>query len=95
MAATDPVAFADEAGKRTMVYVNGPDNKRNSFDLSTGKRTEFAPTLASTALAADAVPDTVLDPATGHPVTFVRDVNNTLWSVDPLGRGLGPRPRLS
>ncbi|MFG2919582.1 trypsin-like serine protease [Kitasatospora sp. NPDC048298] len=87
LAATDPVAFADEAGKRTVVYVNGPDSKLNSIDVSTGERTEFVLTPAQTAMAADAVPQTVLDPATGHPVTYVRDVNNTLWSVDPLGPG--------
>ncbi|MET8545034.1 trypsin-like serine protease [Kitasatospora sp. NPDC004799] len=86
-AATDPVAVADEAGKRTVVYVNGPNNRLNSLDFSTGKWTEFALTPAGTALAADAVPQTVVDPATGHPVTYVRDVNNTLWSVDPLGPG--------
>ncbi|MEU1289836.1 trypsin-like serine protease [Kitasatospora sp. NPDC005856] len=88
-AATDPVAVADKSGNRTVVYVNGPDSRLNSLDFSTGTWTEFVLTPAGTALAADAVPHTVVDPATGHPVTYVRDVNGTLWSVDPLGPGWG------
>ncbi|MFJ9460015.1 hypothetical protein ACIRST_33715, partial [Kitasatospora sp. NPDC101447] len=32
-------------------------------------------------------PSTVVDPATGHLVTYVRDSNNHLWSVDPQGPG--------
>ncbi|WP_051829606.1 trypsin-like serine protease [Streptomyces novaecaesareae] len=87
MAATDPVAVADQAGKRTVVYVNGPNNRLNSLDFSTGKWTEFIPTPAGTALAADAVPQTVVDPVGKHLVTFVRDGNGTLWSVDPQGPG--------
>ncbi|MFD0412005.1 trypsin-like serine protease [Kitasatospora sp. NPDC127116] len=80
VAATDPVAFADEAGKRTVVYVNGPDYKLNALDFSTGTLTPFARTLAG-----DSVPHTVLDPVTKHPVTYVRDSGNTLWSFDPAG----------
>ncbi|MFJ6383632.1 trypsin-like serine protease [Kitasatospora sp. NPDC092039] len=87
MAATDPVAVADKDGNRTVVYVNGPNNRLHALDFSTGTWTEFDPTPAGTELAADAVPQTVLDPATKHLVTYVRDVNNTLWSVDPQGPG--------
>ncbi|MFJ6777075.1 trypsin-like serine protease, partial [Kitasatospora sp. NPDC091257] len=87
MAATDPVAIADKTGNRTVVYVNGPSNRLNSLDFSTGTWTEFLLTPSGTALAADAVPQTVVDPATEHLVTYVRDVNNTLWSVDPQGPG--------
>ncbi|MFJ9461720.1 hypothetical protein ACIRST_42455, partial [Kitasatospora sp. NPDC101447] len=32
-------------------------------------------------------PSTAVDPATGHLVTYVRDSNNHLWSVDPQGPG--------
>ncbi|MFD8693570.1 hypothetical protein ACFV1O_01955, partial [Kitasatospora purpeofusca] len=32
-------------------------------------------------------PNTVVDPATGHLITYVRDSNNHLWSVDPQGPG--------
>ncbi|MFE7638828.1 trypsin-like serine protease [Kitasatospora sp. NPDC057518] len=89
MAATDPVAIADTAGNRTVVYVNGPNNRLNALDFATGKWTEFALTPSGTALAADAVPQTVVDPVSKHLVTYVRDVNSTLWSVDPQGQG-GP-----
>ncbi|MFD4657262.1 trypsin-like serine protease [Kitasatospora sp. NPDC058444] len=87
MAATDPVAIADKAGKRTVVHVNGPNNRLNSLDFSTGTWTEFVLTPAGTALAADTVPQTVVDPANNHLVSYVRDANNTLWSVDPEGPG--------
>ncbi|WP_328952603.1 hypothetical protein [Kitasatospora purpeofusca] len=32
-------------------------------------------------------PNTVVDPVTGHLITYVRDSNNHLWSVDPQGPG--------
>ncbi|SOB88398.1 trypsin-like serine protease [Streptomyces sp. 1331.2] len=85
LAATDPVPVVNPNDGHIVVYVNGPDNKLNSIDRRGAGRVEFVPTAAGTVLAADAVPSTVVDPATGHFTTFVRDTAHHLWSVDPYG----------
>ncbi|MFJ8045536.1 trypsin-like serine protease [Kitasatospora sp. NPDC096147] len=87
-AAGDPTAVVNPANNHVVVYVNGPDNKLWSFDERDSNRwTEFTKTSSGTVLAPDAVPSTVVDPADGHLVTYIRDTANHLWSVDPQGEG--------
>ncbi|OKI20340.1 trypsin-like serine protease [Streptomyces sp. CB03911] len=85
MAATDPVATVDTAANRVAVYVNGPDFRLNWLDFTTGAWSLVPLSPAGKAMAGDSVPHTVVDPATKHLTTFVRDNHNTLWSYDPNG----------
>ncbi|MFF8770861.1 trypsin-like serine protease [Kitasatospora sp. NPDC015120] len=87
-AAAPPTAAVDPATGRVVVHVNGPDNRLWSFDERNGtKWTKFDLTPRGTALAPNAVPRTIVDPADNHLVTFVRDTDNRLWSVDPQDEG--------
>ncbi|MFF2628651.1 trypsin-like serine protease [Kitasatospora griseola] len=85
MAATDPVATVDPAANRVVVNVNGPDFRLNSLNFATGAWTLVPASPAGKAMAGDSIPNTVVDPANKHLITFVRDNHNTLWSYDPNG----------
>ncbi|MFD0568356.1 hypothetical protein ACFQ0T_02530 [Kitasatospora gansuensis] len=88
MAATDPTTVAGPSGQRHLItYVNGPDNRLFMVDPLGAGWTQFTKTPDDTVLAADAVPQTIVDPADNHLVTFVRDTRNALWAVDPQGEG--------
>ncbi|WP_380282063.1 trypsin-like serine protease [Kitasatospora purpeofusca] len=85
-AAAPPTAAVDPVTNHVVVYVNGPDHKLWSFDERAGKTwTDLGPTPRGTALAPDAVPHTIVDPADNHLVTFVRDTDNRLWSRSSAG----------
>ncbi|MFB7470517.1 trypsin-like serine protease [Kitasatospora sp. NPDC056184] len=87
MVATDPVPIINPNDQHITLYYNGPDNRLNALSLPDRTRTEFVLTPAGTAMAPDAVPSTVVDPASGHFVTYIRDTAHNLWSVDPFGPG--------
>ncbi|MFJ6138631.1 trypsin-like serine protease [Kitasatospora sp. NPDC092286] len=89
-AAADPVAVVNPANNHVIVYVNGPDNRLWSFDERANENqrwTKFDKTSSNTVLAPGSVPSTVVDPADGHLVTYIRDTASHLWSVDPQGEG--------
>ncbi|MEU1290226.1 trypsin-like serine protease [Kitasatospora sp. NPDC005856] len=87
VAATDPMPIINPNDQHITLYFNGPNNRLNSLALPARARTEFDLTTSNTAMAPDAVPSTVVDPAGGHFVTYIRDTAHHLWSVDPLGPG--------
>ncbi|MFD8693568.1 hypothetical protein ACFV1O_01945, partial [Kitasatospora purpeofusca] len=65
-AAGDPVTVVNPANNHLVTYVNGPDNRLWSVDPQGPGWIKFDATLSGTVMAPNAVPNTVVDPATGH-----------------------------